>query len=97
MRPLLLAALRLTSAFTFAALAFAAAPARAQMPADFSKIEVKVTDLGNKTYLLEGAGGNVTIAVGTDGIIMVDGQYAPMHDKLKAAIARISPRCRSNT
>lgn len=68
-----------------------ATPAYAQMPADFSKIEVKVTDLGNKTYLLEGAGGNVTIAVGTDGIIMVDGQYAPMHDKLKAAIARISP------
>ena len=58
---------------------------------DFSKVEVKTTDLGNKTYLLEGAGGNVTIAVGTDGIIMVDSQFAPMHDKLKAAIEKISP------
>ena len=63
----------------------------AQMPADFSKIEVRTTDLGHNTYMLEGAGGNVIIAVGSDGIIMVDGQYAPMHDKLKAAIAKISP------
>ena len=46
-----------------------AGPAFAQQ--DFSKVEVKVTDLGNKTYMLEGAGGNVTVAVGTDGIILV--------------------------
>jgi len=63
----------------------------AQQNIDFSKVEIKTTDLGNKTYMLEGAGGNVIIAVGTDGIIMVDGQYAPMHDKLKAAIEKISP------
>jgi cyclase len=61
----------------------------AQQP-DFSKIEVKTTDLGRNTYMLEGAGGNVTIAVGTDGVIMVDAQFAPMHDKLKAAIAKIT-------
>ena len=36
--------------------------------------------------MLEGAGGNVTVAIGKDAIIMVDGQFAPMHDKLKAAI-----------
>ena len=58
---------------------------------DWSKITVKTTDLGHRTYMLEGAGGNVTVAVGDDGIIMVDGQFAPMHDKLKAAIAAISP------
>ena len=37
--------------------------------------------------MLEGFGGNVTVAVGDDGVIMVDDQFAPMHDKLKAAIA----------
>jgi cyclase len=58
---------------------------------DFSKVEIKTTDLGNKTYMLEGAGGNITVAVGTDGIIMVDSQFAPMHDKIKAAIAKLSP------
>jgi len=64
-------------------------PALAQQ--DFSKVEVKVTDLGNKTYMLEGAGGNITVAVGSDGIIMVDTQFAPMHDKIKTAITQISP------
>jgi cyclase len=40
---------------------------------------------------IRGQGGNITVAVGTDGIIMVDGQFAPLHDKIKAAIAAISP------
>src|SRR5258706_6270126 len=71
------------------ALLFAGA-ANAQAP-DFSKVEIKTTDLGNKTYMLEGQGGNITVAVGTDGIIMVDSQFAPLHDKIKAAIAKISP------
>src|SRR5436190_4679681 len=57
---------------------------------DFSKVEVKTTDLGHNTYMLEGAGGNVTIAAGTNGVIMVDAQFAPMHDKLKAAIAKVT-------
>jgi cyclase len=64
--------------------------ANAQAP-DFSKVEIKTTDLGNKTYMLEGQGGNVTVAVGTDGVIMVDSQFAPLHDKIKAAVEKISP------
>ena len=40
--------------------------------------------------MLEGQGGNITVAVGKTGIIMVDGQFAPLHDKIKAAIATIS-------
>ena len=71
------------------ALLFAGA-ANAQAP-DFSKVEIKTTDLGNKTYMLEGQGGNITVAVGTDGIIMVDSQFAPLHDKIKAAVEKISP------
>jgi cyclase len=58
---------------------------------DFSKVEIKTTDLGNKTYLLGGQGGNITVAVGSDGIILVDSQFAPLHDKIKAAIAGLSP------
>jgi cyclase len=81
--------------FAVAALAAAtvafAWTANAQPAIDFSKIEIKTIDLGNKTYRLEGQGGNITVAVGTDGIIMVDGQYAPLHDKIKAAIEAISP------
>ncbi len=58
---------------------------------DFSKVEIKTTNLGNNTYMLEGAGGNITLAVGTDGIIMVDTQFAPLHDKIMAAIRAITP------
>src|SRR5579864_19066 len=80
--------------FGIAALAVSAviftAPVFAQGQQDFSKIQVKTTDLGHNTYMLEGAGGNVTLAVGTNGVIMVDAQFAPMHDKLKAAIAAIT-------
>jgi glyoxylase-like metal-dependent hydrolase (beta-lactamase superfamily II) len=80
-----------TSAACAAALIMLGGTALAQQNVDFSKVEIKTTDLGNKTYMLEGQGGNITIAVGTDGIIMVDGQFAPLHDKLKAAIEKISP------
>ena len=76
-----------TAAATIALFAVSADAAQQQ---DFSKVEVKTTDLGHNTYMLEGAGGNVTIAVGTNGVIMVDAQFAPMHDKLKAAIAKLT-------
>jgi glyoxylase-like metal-dependent hydrolase (beta-lactamase superfamily II) len=58
---------------------------------DWAKVEIKTTDLGNKTYMLEGRGGNITVAVGADGIVMVDGQFAPLSEKIKAAIKAISP------
>jgi cyclase len=73
------------------AVLFAAGTAAAQQNVDFSEVEIKTTDLGNKTYMLQGQGGNITVAVGTDGIIMVDSEFAPLHDKIKAAIEKISP------
>ncbi|MGA9007965.1 MAG: MBL fold metallo-hydrolase [Xanthobacteraceae bacterium] len=57
---------------------------------DFSKTEIKTTDLGHGTYMLEGEGGNITVAVGGDGVIMVDGEFAPLHDKTKAAIEKVT-------
>jgi glyoxylase-like metal-dependent hydrolase (beta-lactamase superfamily II) len=65
-------------------------PAASPPPPDFSKVEIKATDLGSNCYALEGQGGNITVAVADDGIIMVDGQFAPLHDKIKAAIEAIS-------
>src|SRR5262249_41631370 len=81
---------RIAGLITFAAIVWLAGPSLAQTPPvgpDFSKVSIKSTDLGNRTYMLEGFGGNITVAVGDDGVIMVDGQYAPLHDKIKAAIA----------
>jgi glyoxylase-like metal-dependent hydrolase (beta-lactamase superfamily II) len=78
----------LTAALAGAFLAWAGVAAAQQT--DFSKIQVKTIDLRHRTYMLEGAGGNVTIAVGDDGVIMVDSEFAPMHEKLKAAIAAVT-------
>jgi cyclase len=70
---------------------FAQTPAPvAPPPPDFSKVEIKTTDLGDNVYMLEGQGGNITVAVAKDAIIMVDGEFAPLHDKIKAAIAVVS-------
>ena len=90
--------LRIATAAVAAMFAGAAAAQPAVQPPmapppliDWGKVEIKATDLGNKTYMLTGAGGNITVAVGSDAIIMVDGQYAPLSDKIKAAIKEISP------
>ncbi len=69
-------------------LLLASGPAGAQT--DYSKVEMKTTDLGNRTYMIEGMGGNITAAVGDDGVIMVDGQFAPLHDKIKVAVSAVS-------
>ncbi|MGB8401083.1 MBL fold metallo-hydrolase [Bradyrhizobium sp.] len=79
-----------------AALSLAGSPLAQQAPptappVDFSKVEIKTTDLGDNLHMLEGQGGNITVAVAKDGIIMVDGQFAPLHDRIKAAISAISP------
>ena len=70
--------------------AWAQTPAAPPPPPDFSKVEIKTTDLGDNVYMLEGQGGNITVAVAKDGIIMVDGEFAPLHDKIKAAIVLLS-------
>ena len=85
--------------FATLSLAGAAGLANAQQPAaappppliDWDKVQIKTIDLGHNTYMLMGQGGNITIAVGSDGIIMVDTQFAPLSDKIKAAIKAISP------
>jgi glyoxylase-like metal-dependent hydrolase (beta-lactamase superfamily II) len=66
------------------------APAAPPSPPDFSKVEIKTIDLGDDMYMLEGQGGNITVAVAKDGIIVVDGQFAPLHDKIRSAISAIS-------
>jgi cyclase len=91
MKTIMLAA----AAAMFSGAALAQPSVKAPMPPppliDWAKIEIKATDLGNNTWMLAGQGGNITIAVGTDAIIMVDGQFAPLSDKIKAAIKAISP------
>lgn len=68
------------------ALALLAAPAAAQ---DFSKVQIKATALRGGTHLLTGAGGNIVASVGSDGAYIIDDQYAPLSDKILAALKAI--------
>ena len=79
----------ITAALAFSVPAFAQQQPAAPPP-DYSRVEIKTIPLGNDAYMLEGQGGNITAVVTKDGIILVDGQFAPLHDKIKAAIAAIS-------
>jgi cyclase len=53
---------------------------------DFSKVEIKATKINGNVYMLEGAGGNIGVSVGPDGILIVDDQFAPLAEKIKAAL-----------
>ncbi len=81
-----------TFAAAVAAALFLSGSAFAQTAPDYSQVEIKATDLGHKTYMLTGQGGNITAAIGDDGIILVDTQFALLHDKIKAALAALSPQ-----
>jgi hypothetical protein len=60
---------------------------------DFSKVEVKAAQVTGNVYMLTGAGGNIGAIVGPDGIVIVDDQFAPLADKIRAARAgRERPR-----
>jgi cyclase len=57
---------------------------------DFSKVEIKTTKLGSNYYMLEGSGGAIGVLPGPDGVLMVDSQFAPLTDKIVAAIKQVS-------
>ena len=49
----------------------------AQAQNDMSKVEIKATQVAGNIYMLEGAGGNIGVSAGSDGILIVDDEFAP--------------------
>jgi len=66
--------------------------AHAQQAVDFSKVQIKTTKLADNFYTLEGQGGTISVLTGPDGVLLVDSQFAPLTDKLLAAIRAVSDR-----
>jgi glyoxylase-like metal-dependent hydrolase (beta-lactamase superfamily II) len=64
----------------------------AQPRIDYAELEIKTTDLGHGVYLLGWQGGDSLILVGDDGVLLVDTSVAQMGDKIKAAIAAVTPK-----
>ncbi|MCG2584824.1 MBL fold metallo-hydrolase [Massilia sp. TS11] len=73
-----------------AVLALACLPALAQT--DFSKVQIKTVPITANSWMLVGAGGNIGVFAGPDGVFLIDDQYAPLSAKIKAAVAALSDK-----
>ena len=78
---------------TFGAIPFRCSlPFRVHAQRDFSQVQMKTTKVAGNVYMLEGAGGNIGVSVGDDGILIVDDQFAPLADKIRAALKGIGDK-----
>jgi glyoxylase-like metal-dependent hydrolase (beta-lactamase superfamily II) len=57
---------------------------------DWSKTPVEDRDLGHGVHMLESFGGNIGVLAGDEGILLVDAEWPELHDKVVAAVGRIS-------
>jgi len=64
-------------------------PAGAQQ--NFDNVQIHVEPVQHNIYMLVGAGGNTTVQVGSEGVLMVDTQFAPLAPKIMAEIRKLSP------
>jgi glyoxylase-like metal-dependent hydrolase (beta-lactamase superfamily II) len=73
-------------------LALALAPAASLAQRDLSQVEIQPTQVSGNRWMLEGAGGNIGVLAGPDGVMLVDDQIAELTEKIRAAVAKISDR-----
>jgi cyclase len=64
--------------------------ASGQAPVDYSKVQIETVKLAPNFYVLNGQGGAIGVLTGPDGVLMVDSQFAPLTDKIVAAIKQVS-------
>jgi len=57
---------------------------------EMKDVEIKITPVKDNIYMLQGAGGNIGVLTGEDGIFMIDDQFAALSSKIKAALNTIS-------
>ncbi|HSH74915.1 MAG TPA: MBL fold metallo-hydrolase [Longimicrobiales bacterium] len=86
MRPLL--SLRHLLALSVAGALISPSLAGAQQ--DFSQVQIRAHHVAGSVYYLEGQGGNIGLSVGEDGVVMIDDQFAPLTDRILAAIRQIN-------
>lgn len=58
----------------------------------FDKVEIVPHQIKENIYMLEGAGGNIGLFIGENEVLIIDSQFAPLSDKIKAAIRSISDK-----
>jgi glyoxylase-like metal-dependent hydrolase (beta-lactamase superfamily II) len=75
-----------------AAFLVALAPASSAQQQDFSAVQIKATKLADNFFTLEGQGGTIGALVGPDGVFLVDSQFAPLTEKIVAAVKQLTDR-----
>ncbi|MDX1455233.1 MAG: MBL fold metallo-hydrolase [Gammaproteobacteria bacterium] len=55
----------------------------------FDDVEIKTTKVADGIYMLAGMGGNIGLLTGPDGNFLIDDQFAPLTDKIRAAVAEV--------
>ncbi len=78
-------------AFLYAGLLAACAISANSQQQNFDNVQIHVEPVQHSIYMLVGAGGNTTVQVGSEGVLMVDTQFAPLAPKLMAEIRKLSP------
>lgn len=78
-------------ALPFLALALGLVAPAALAQRNFDNVEIKTIPVAKNIYMLEGSGGNIGVSVGTDGNLIVDDQFAPLAEKIDAALQRLNP------
>ncbi len=71
------------------ALSFVLAVLPAAAQRDMSNVEIKATHVAGNVHMLEGQGGNIAVSTGPDGVLMVDDHFAPLAEKINAAISKL--------
>lgn len=59
---------------------------------DYSKVVIESTKVADGVYMLTGAGGNIGVSVGEDGVIVIDDQFAELTPKIQDALTKLSPK-----
>ena len=57
---------------------------------DWDAVEISTHHVDGTVHYVQGRGGNIGLSVGDDGVIMIDDQFAPLTDRILAAIRQIS-------
>jgi len=78
----------LRTAFALAAMGWMATPQNQT----FENVEVHVLPVQGNVYMLVGAGGNITVQAGNEGVLLVDTSFEQMSDKVVAAIRNLSDK-----
>jgi glyoxylase-like metal-dependent hydrolase (beta-lactamase superfamily II) len=83
------AILALAAGFLVGALA---APRAQAQDDDFSEVQIETIKIDDRLYMMTGSGGNLALSIGGDGAFLVDDQFAPLTQKIQAAISKLTER-----